>query len=144
MHETTVYRALTWAGAIPFLALAVLPWVGVESLGPLGDVRHVLAIYGLAIVSFLCGTHWTFELTQPGNWGPSLFIVSNVLVVAAWFAVVAARSEVALGIEAATFITLLAVDARIHARGGISADYWRLRQRVTAVVLAALVLGALA
>lgn len=144
MHHTTVYRVLTWAGAIPFLACAVLPLIGVESLGPLGDVRQVLAIYGLAIASFLCGTHWTFELTQPGHWGPSLFIVSNVLVVAAWFAVVAARVEVALGIQAATFVTLLAIDARIHARGGISGDYWRLRQRVTAVVLAALVLGILA
>ncbi len=144
MQDTTVYRLLAWAGALPFLACGLLPVFGVDSLGPLGDSRQVLAAYGLAIASFLCGSHWTFELTRPGHWGPSLFIVSNVLVIIAWVAFIAAPVKVALGVEAATFVALLAVDRRIHARGGTSADYWRLRQRVTAVVLLALVAGILA
>ncbi len=144
MTDVPLYRYLAYAGALPFLASGLLPWVGVDSLGPLGSARDVLALYGLAIASFLCGTHWTFELKDPGHWGPSLFIVSNVLVVAAWAALIAAPVRIALGVLALVFVALLAVDQRIHARGGTSVDYWRVRQRVTAIVLFALLAGALA
>ncbi len=144
MSDAPLYRYLAYAGALPFLACGLLPWAGIDSLGPLGSARDVLAVYGLAIASFLCGTHWTFELKDPGHWGPSLFVVSNVLVVAAWAALIVAPVSIALGVLALVFVALLAVDHRIHARGGTSGDYWQLRQRVTAVVLFALLAGVLA
>lgn len=144
VKPSLVYRALTFAGAIPFLACGVLPWFGVDTLGPLGATLNVLLIYGLAILSFLCGTQWAAELARPGASGLPLFIISNLIVVVAWLAVLAVPVAIALSLQFVGFVVVLGIDGRLHVRGVISDDYWRLRIQITAIVLAAVLLGILA
>ncbi len=138
MSTSRVYQTLTYAGAIPFVACAVLPFAGITHLGPLGEWSDVIVTYGLAIASFLAGTHWAYELARPGTYAVSLFIVSNVVVLAVWVAALVAPVGVALGVQLIAFLVLLRVDHAVAAAGGTPAGYLALRQRITAVVMLAL------
>jgi len=144
VNPTRTYHTLTYAGGLPFIACALLPWAGITSLGPLGPVSGVLLLYGLSIVSFLCGTQWAAELQRPGESGLPLLLISNLIVVVTWLAVLAAAVPAALLLQALALLALLLVDARLYRRGALPAPYWRLRQRITAIAVAALALAAAA
>jgi hypothetical protein len=133
-----LYKTLTYAGAIPFVACAFLPFAGYTQLGPLGDWSEVIVTYGLAIVCFLAGTHWAFELARPGTYAVSLFVLSNVVVLAVWVAALVAPVGVALGAQLIAFLVLLRVDRAVAQSGGTPAEYFTLRQRITTIVTIAL------
>jgi hypothetical protein len=143
LYSNSTYATLTYAGAIPFVACALLPWFGIDSLGPLGGSGELLVTYGLAIVSFLCGTQWAAELVQPGRAGLPLFPISNGIVLASWISALAASAAVALVVQLLSIFSLLAIDARLHRAQGISDHYWKLRQRITGIVAVALLIGIL-
>lgn len=144
VNSTLVYRTLTFAGAIPFVGLSVALWLGVDTLGPLGMTINVLLVYGLAILSFLCGTQWAFELSRPGMAGLPLFLISNAIVVVAWLTTLAAAAAVAFPVQFLAFALVLMVDGRLRSRGVIDQTYWRLRQQVSAIVLLAILAAAVA
>jgi hypothetical protein len=52
-QENNLYPALALAGTIPFIAGALLPLLGHESLPYLGPLDQLVASYGLAIVCLL-------------------------------------------------------------------------------------------
>ncbi len=137
----SVYKTLTYAGGLPFVACALLPYAGITELGPLGAWDHVLVMYGLAIASFLAGTHWAFELARPGTYAISLFVMSNVIVVVVWLAALVANAAIALAVQCMAFLVLLAVDKAVAAEGGMPPGYLAMRQRITFIVLAALLIG---
>ena len=141
MVDSNIYKTLTYAGGLPFVACALLPFAGITDLGPFGTWERVLVTYGLAIASFLAGTHWAFELARPGSHAVSLFVVSNVVVLAVWLAALVAAPVIALAVQCVAFIVLLRVDTAVAATGGTPSDYLVLRQRITAVVLVALLIG---
>ncbi len=144
MNPTAVYRTLTYWGLIPFAIAALMPYLGVETLGPLGPWDRILVVYGLAIASFLAGTHWAFDLVRPEAYPLPMFVVSNVIVVVAWIAALVGPSSVAIAVEIVIFAALLAVDRVVYRHGGTSLDYWVLRLRITALVVLALLIGFLA
>lgn len=136
-----IYQTLSYAGGLPFLACALAPYAGITELGPLGVWDRVLVMYGLAIASFLAGTHWAFELARPGAHAVSLFIVSNVLVLAVWLAALVAVPAIALGVQGIVFLVLLRVDSAVAAADGTPPGYLATRRRITFIVLAALAIG---
>lgn len=138
MAATRVYKTLTYAGAIPFVACALLPFAGITSLGPFGEWSDVIVTYGLAIASFLAGTHWAFELARPGTYAVSLFVMSNAVVLAVWIAALVAPVDVALGVQFIAFLVLLRVDRAVAQSGGTPPEYLATRQRITLIVMAAL------
>lgn len=138
VNDKHTYHTLTYAGVMPFLAGAILPWLGVTSLGPLGAVYPALLSYGLAIVSFLCGTQWAVELAGAGSARLPLFLLSNLIVVATWLAALAAPLGAALLVQIAALAILLAVDGRLRGADRLSGDYWILRQRITLIACIAL------
>ncbi len=141
MSETKLYQALTYAGAIPFLACAVAPYVGMHSLGPFGEWQDILVLYGVAIASFLAGTHWAFGLGEPRGKGSTVLVVSNAIVLAVWIAALVATFPVALGVQFLAFVVLLFIDRSVATAGKTTAGYFRMRLRITAIVLAALIIG---
>lgn len=50
MQDTKLYTTLALAGTIPFIAGALLPVLGHDSLPYLGPLDQLVASYGLAIV----------------------------------------------------------------------------------------------
>jgi len=134
-------QVLTYAGALPFLACALLPYAGIADIPMLGPVEHVLVSYGLAIASFMAGTLWAARLREPEGNTPPWLLLSNVFVLAVWISALAAPVVVALAVQALVFVLLLWADGRLFAAGLIGRDYWVLRQRISVIVVLALLFG---
>ncbi len=138
--DNQTYAALAYVGALPFLACAVLPWLGVAALPVVGDLPYAAAAYGLAIASFLAGAHWGLHLARRGDAGTWLLFTSNVITVAAWVVFLLSPVAVSLAGLAGAFLGLLGVDVRLNRLGLLPAGYLRTRRNVTLVVVAALLL----
>ena len=129
-------RLLGYAGLIPFGLL-----VAVAIIGAPETVERVLIGYGLAILSFLCGSLWMFTV-QREDLDSATLILSNALVLAGLPALL-------LPLPAACL--LLALLFAIHGllewrRVGDALPRWYrgLRRLLSPVVVALLVLAAVA
>jgi len=140
MQNTKLYTALALAGTIPFIAGALLALAGYESLPLLGRVDQLVASYGLAIVCFLAGAHWGTYLFGRSVDSLNLFVTSNVIFLAAWFAYVVASVKTAMGVQIVAFLVLLYIDRRLAAGDVISASYFRIRTVATSIATISLLI----
>lgn len=144
MNYRTTYSLLTYAGVIPFIAVAILhflptpePWLNVF-------FQKVGTSYSLAILTFMAGTHWGIYLQQSSLIRPNLFHTSNIVTLGAWFSYLLAPHDWIMFIHAAGFALLLWIDLRLYQRDVISSDYFQVRKRVsTLVILCLLLMGIL-
>ncbi len=135
--------ALAYAGALPFLFCAVAPLIwGSDPLPLVGPADRGATLYGLAISSFLAGSHWGLYLEHgpaaPGN----LFLASNAVVLTAFFAVLLTSPAVSAVVLMLTFAYLLYVDVTLHRAGLTAQRYLTMRWRVTLIVVLALAMVA--
>jgi hypothetical protein len=140
MQDTKTYTALAMAGTIPFIAGALLPLLGYGSLPYLGPLDELVASYGLAIVCFLAGTHWGSYLSGSSAGSLNLFVISNAIFLAVWFAYVGAGAKLAIGVQILAFLSLLFIDLRLRAGDVISAAYMRVRTVATLIAVGALLM----
>ena len=138
LQDTRLYAALAIAGTIPFVAGALLPLLGYPSLPVVGSTDQLVAAYGLAIVCFLTGAHWGTYLGGRSVDSLNLFITSNVILLAAWFAYIGTAIKVALSIQVIALLILLYIDRRLAAGGVISAHYLRIRTVATTIATVSL------
>jgi hypothetical protein len=139
MSDKRIYSILAMAGVTPFVACAILPLAGVDSVEPFGPLGQVAASYGLAIVSFLTGIHWATQIYERQQTGFNLLIASNVVFVGVWLAFVVGSLEVALAAQLLALLALLGIDRWLLSYGVISTHYYRIRSAAT--TLAALSLA---
>ena len=133
MTDRPIYSALILAGATPFLACALLPVAGVDSLGRLGPLHELAAVYGLAILCFIMGIHWATQLYSPNALPFNLFVGSNVVFLAVFFAFVASSLQWALATQLLAFPLLLVVDYQLLHKGIINRHYLGMRFAATAL-----------
>ena len=138
IQDSELYTALALAGTLPFIASALLPLLGHDSLPHLGPLDQVVASYGLAIVCFLAGAHWGVYLSGRSTGSLNLFIISNVIFLAVWFAYVGAGIKIAIGIQVAAFLALLFIDLRLKNSDVISAAYFQVRMMATMIAVVSL------
>ena len=138
MQDTKIYTALALAGTIPFIAGALLPLLGHDSLPHLGQLDQLVASYGLAIVCFLAGAHWGTYLSGRYADSLNLFVISNVVFLAVWFAYVGAGVKTAIGVQIVAFLTLLFIDLRLRSGDVITATYFRVRTAATMIAIVSL------
>ncbi len=138
MNPSARYQRLTFAGTLPFVACAVLLLADIGSVRPLGQVDALAASYGLAIVTFLAGTHWAFQLLRPSETPHNLFFASNAVFLAAWFAWISGSLAWALLAQVLAFAYLLVVDHRLSASGITTPAYFRVRSAATAAAMVSL------
>lgn len=143
MQSQRLYTLLAFAGASPFVACAVLPWFGVASLPLLGSLDSLANSYALAIIAFLAGTHWSFQLQDASRTPFNLLITSNAVFLAAWFAFVIAELRWALLTEVLAFLYLLYVDFRLRQADLTAASYFRVRGIATTLACLSLLIIAL-
>jgi len=117
----------------------LMPLVGLRELWNLGSFDHIAAAYGLAIVCFLCGAHWGTYLYNRTAAPDNLFITSNVIVVACWFAFLMAAQAITLFVLILALLCLLFIDYRLL-RADLLTDYY-FRMRTTATFIAVLALA---
>ena len=145
MSDKRIYSILAMAGVTPFVACAILPLAGFDSIAMLGPLADVAAGYGLAIVSFLTGIHWATQIYDRQETGFNLLIASNVVFVAVWLAYALGTIEFALTTQLIALLVLLGVDRWLLNYGAITPHYFRTRSAATflaVVSLAVIVLGA--
>ena len=138
MQNTKLYTLLALSGTIPFIAAALLPMLGYDSLPHLGPLVQLVASYGLAIVCFLAGAHWGIYLSGRSDPSLSLFVFSNAIFLAVWFAYVGSDVKMAIGMQILAFLILLFIDLRLRSGGVISATYFRVRTVATLIVIISL------
>ena len=125
---------LAFAGVLPFVACALLPFAGVTVVAPFGSLDQVANSYGLAIVCFLAGIHWATQVLRAGATPFNLMVVSNVVFLATWFMFILASTQWSLVTQVAALVTLLLIDMRLEKTSVITSNY--LRTRIIATVLA--------
>lgn len=140
MQHIKLYTTLTLAGTTPFTAAALLPLMGHDSLPYLGPLDQLVASYGLAIVCFLAGAHWGTYLSGRSADSLNLFVISNVIFLAVWFAYVGAGVNTAIGTQIFAFLTLLFIDLRLKTADVISTAYFRVRAVATLIATVSLLI----
>ena len=138
MQDHKLYTLLTLAGTLPFIACALLPLLGIDSIPPLGNLHALANSYGLAIICFLCGTHWGTYLSGQVTGSLNLFAISNALFLAVWFAFMSASLAWSIAIQAIAFLLLLVIDYRLLEGGTISKNYFQIRGVATVIAVVAL------
>ena len=132
MTKHGLATTLTFAGSIPFVVLALALAI---HLADVNLLKYLLVTYAAIIASFMAGIHWGAYLfkSAPLN----LFAHSNILALLAWLSLfLPAFSAYLLLIFC--FGYLLVIDHRLFRVGIIQLWYWRLRVRITAIVIVAL------
>ena len=135
-RDRLLMQGLTYAGALPFLAGASCHITGY------GDVNaaNLTCYWAFTILMFMAGTLWGIQVVAPQKVAPNLLIASNVVVLATcaalWFV---PFNEAAL-LFAIGFGVLLWLDRRAVEAGATDSAYGTMRTRVTAFVVACLVL----
>ena len=140
MEQRQTYSTLTLMGVAPFLACALLPFIGVEEIAGLGQLDQLANSYGMAILCFLTGVHWATQLYEEEAAPFNLFIGSNAIFLAVWITYVFADLPWALGTQLVAFPLLLAIDSRLSRGGLISAHYLLMRGIATVLACFSLLL----
>ena len=145
-HE---YRLMT-AGLMPFLLSAVAVLLGVDQIIFIGDIKKLIGLYCLVIVSFMSGIVWGISLTRTptskkqialGDFALSKYLyLSNVLAVTAWLTYyLAPDGRMFFAVAILCFICLLFVDRHFFILGMTTKSYLVARSNITAIVLACLI-----
>jgi hypothetical protein len=140
IQNTKLYTALALAGTTPFIAGALLPLLGHDSLPQLGPLDQLVSSYGLAIVCFLAGAHWGTCLSGRSADSLNLFVISNAIFLAVWFAYVGAGVRTAIGMQIFALLALLLIDLRLRTGDVISATYFRVRTVATLIAILSLLI----
>lgn len=139
MNKSSLYTFLTYAGALPFIACAIMPMLGMQQINPLGSVENIISSYGLVILAFMAGVHWGTYLFYDTKCPINLFIASNIVVIIAWLSYFNSSIKITLPIYATAFAFLLYVDYRLRQNNIITAHYFKTRMIVSLVVLTSLI-----
>lgn len=134
------YPLFVLAGAIPFIAGAAAVVGGLETIGPVRSVTASVLAYGLAIASFIAGTHWGIYLQFKASAPFNLFVSSNAAVLFPWLTFVTGSVDGTLVALVLTFLFLCFVDWRLRRSNLIETAYFRLRLAATAIACIALLL----
>ena len=142
-HSATFHFYFVYAGSLPFIILAVFLLCEVEFVPYLGQTINILATYGLIISVFLAGVHWGQYLASSDGSPIYLPIISNIIAVFVWVAYLSMPIYGYLISLIFVFALLVAIDFKLAKTEQISHSYFKLRLRVTFIVLISLSVAAL-
>lgn len=139
-NRDNLYILVTYAGALPFIACAMMLYSGIETLEGVGSVSNMSAVLALIIISFIAGIHlgtYIFYRTQTPK---PLFIISNIIAAAAWLSLLLADIKVAFSVLIFAFVYLLAVDYLLKRELFLSTKYFNTRLIVTLITTGSLLI----
>ncbi len=134
----TAVKVLGACGLLPFVAIAAALWVA----APSHSDRLAVALigYGAVILSFMGAVHWGLAIGSDRQEHSAWYILGVLPALTAWFATMLSPPA-ALVVLAIAFAAVLAID-RMAVDAGLAPPWYRkLRQPLTAGVVASLALG---
>ena len=138
MEQKRLYSLLAFAGAMPFVACALMPYLGYAAIPNIGSFDYVARVYGFGIVTFLTGVHWGTYLYKSESSPDNLFVTSNAVFLAVFFAFLLDAGALSLFVLMLAFLCLLYIDYRLLNARLIDNDYFRLRSMVTGIAVVSL------
>lgn len=117
------------AGLIPMIAGVMAPAFDQSTAQMLQNgAMH----YGVVIAAFMAGSHWGLALYAPADSAPGARLVLAITAaLGAWGASFLPRPSGAVALTA-LFVAIFLIDAWMARRGLHAAEYWRLRQILSA------------
>jgi len=140
LTKNNLYILVTYAGALPFIACAMMLYSGIDTLEGFGSVSNISAVFALIIVSFIAGLHLGTYLFYRTQTPKPLFIISNIIAAIAWISLLVANVKIAIAILIFAFIYLLLVDYLLKRELFISKSYFNTRLIVTLITTGSLLL----
>jgi len=140
MNKIKLYTILTYAGTLPFISCAILPYANLPNLPFLGSFDRIAAVYALVIVSFMAGTHWGNYLVMEDESPINLFLSSNVVAIVAWLVFLSTGIEATLWVSVIAFLFLLWVDHKLFKANLITRYYFIIRCNATVIVVVSLLI----
>ncbi len=136
---------LTFAGAIPFIACAILLVIGISDIPILGATADILSAYGLVIASFMAGSQWGnhLSLADDDKWAIRLPLISNVIAIVLWLGFLMLPVISFIWLLVIGFASMLMIDYGLNRARIITPDYFKARTYVTAIVIVSLIVAAL-
>ncbi len=138
--RNNLYILVTYVGALPFVACAMMIYSGIETVEGFGSVSNIAAIFALIIVSFIAGLHLGAYLFYKTKTPKPLFIISNLIAAIAWLSLLLADVQLAIAILIFAFMYLLFVDYSLKRELFISKRYFNTRLIVTLITTGALLI----
>ena len=138
MERKRLYSILAYAGAMPFVACALMPYLGIVELKNIGTFDFIARVYGFGIVCFLTGVHWGTFLYKSDASPDNLFVTSNAVFLAVFFAFLLDAGALTLFVLLLAFLCVLYIDYRLLKAGLLDNDYFRLRATVTGIAVVSL------
>ncbi len=126
-------KQLGYYGLVPFVAAVVLIFMQQSLMGITG--LELFLTYSAIILSFLTGIWWGMRLVKPEisiGW----IILSNVVAVVAWLALLVSYHIFALGLLMAGYFAVWLGDSRLNSAGYIRQTYFGFRSLLSLSVLA--------
>ncbi len=136
MTHSRLTSTLTYAGALPFLLGALWYLLGITTLAQ--ELTQLMLAYGLAIASFMAGTHWGMYLQHDGVSPRNLLITSNAVTLSVWLVYGLGSTIAVLFALLLAFAYLLFIDMTLYRHKVIPDTYYRLRRNVTFIVMISL------
>ncbi|WP_420546672.1 DUF3429 domain-containing protein [Curvivirga sp.] len=140
--QTSSY-ILMYAGIIPFILCTYsIVLESSFSWNPL-STEQILTTYTLLIGSFMAGVHWGQHLSDDAYRPITLAIVSNLVTLTFWFALLTSTLKIFLIISAFLFMLLLVIDFFLILNNIITRRYYLHRTIVTLAVVTNLLTSSL-
>lgn len=133
-------RILGFAGLLPFVAGAVLPWADRDPAAT-AHAGFALAAYAATIAAFLGGVHWGPAL-RAGGLAPAPLLWGVIPQLAGWLALLM-PTPASLLTCAAVLVACYAADRRLYPQEGLAA-WLPMRLQLTIVSATSCLVGAAA
>lgn len=132
--STKLFNRLAYFGVAPFVVGLAMTGFGVSLMGV--DGRLWFTGYSSVILSFLCGIWWGGALNRPEHRHRfALIVLSNLVCLLGWMALLLYRTPVALPLLAACFLFVERAEAYLKPNRAPFSAYFSARTRVTALVV---------
>lgn len=134
----TAVKVLGACGLLPFVTIAAALWLAAPSHSD--RLATALIGYGAVILSFMGAVHWGLAIGSDRREHSAWYILGVLPALTGWFATMLSPPA-ALVVLAFAFVAVLAID-RVAVDAGLAPPWYRkLRQPLTAGVVASLALG---
>ena len=131
---TKTAQLLTYAGTLPFIFTAAYPTALVNG----AKIITISNTYAVAIISFICGIHWSLYMATHKQKELIFLVISNIVTLLALALLVFTSPMTACAGFLAIFASLLAIDSYAAKAEKMSKSFLRLRKNATLIVILSL------
>lgn len=134
-----LYEILTYSGLVPFIFLALGIAHGQGGVLEYFDLNFFLFSYALAVICFICGSHWNMFLHNKSRFSRIMLIASNLITLTAWLALSLKDKTLTIFVYVVCLVILAVIEAIFLNKNLITRRYFQTRIIATSIVCISLI-----